>query len=131
MLEMLEFRCARAVDAKPIVSEKDDIQNIFDYALENFSEYEPELVHEDPPVLIFNNFLTDEEIQVFINHGRQWVHSVDAGEIGADGQFQSLKTTGRTSSTSWCVDNCYNRPIVQKCNATNCKCYTDTRRKYR
>ena len=61
-----------------------------------------QVLSSDPFVLMFDNFLSDDEADAFIAGGRAkgWVVSEDAGRMNADGSFQAIRSSHRTSMTA-------------------------------
>lgn len=73
--------------------------------------------HENPPwVVVVDNFLTDEECQVLIDMGaeRGYERSKDVGSRKFDGTYNSVESEGRTSSNTWCVDECYENKTAKQ-----------------
>jgi prolyl 4-hydroxylase len=73
---------------------------------------------EDPWVLTFDNFLTDEECDHLIQLGYKFGYkrSRDVGKETVDGSFDNKESTSRTSENAWCSDKegCRSDPIVQR-----------------
>lgn len=81
-------------------------------ALELFPELEPELVSEDPPIIVFDKFATKEEISALLHHGKnRFERSTGLGKK-EDGTIGSIITTIRTSQHTWCQNACLRDPIV-------------------
>lgn len=59
---------------------------------------------EDPWVITFDNFLTDEECQhlIELGHMHGYKRSTDVGKKNADGSFGVSVGNGRTSENAWC-----------------------------
>lgn len=57
-----------------------------------------------PWVITFENFLTEEETDALIQHGytEGYKRSEDVGQKKADGTYDSVQSTGRTSENAWC-----------------------------
>mmetsp|Transcript_23701 Transcript_23701/g.56124 ORF Transcript_23701/g.56124 Transcript_23701/m.56124 type:complete len:473 (-) Transcript_23701:1027-2445(-) len=70
-----------------------------------------------PWVITFENFLTEDECTHMIEQGRkaEYERSEDVGEVQADGSYDSVRSTGRTSENAWCSfrDGCRNDTIVE------------------
>jgi len=78
-------------------------------ALEQFPQHKPRVVHRDPWILAFDEFLQGWEVDVLLAKAG---HSFERSLAG-DGV-----TPVRTSSTSWCnVDKCLSDPLVQEVRA--------------
>jgi len=110
-LEISEYRCVRHL-RNPAALKEGEFDQLFERILSDFTHLEPVVLSRDPWVIQLENLLSDEEASAFINHGRQWKPSVDAGERGPDGVFKPVLGAHRTSSTSWCTEECYNRRPV-------------------
>ena len=70
-----------------------------------------------PRVIIFDDFLTDEEASNISSFCEEegWQRSVDAGELKPDGSFEMVTSKSRTSTNCWCsdVNGCYDSPRVR------------------
>lgn len=66
-------------------------------------------------VLQFDQAFSDEETDRLIDlgHGRGYERSADVGSEKADGTFDSLINSGRTSTNAWCTDECNTDPVAQ------------------
>lgn len=81
------------------------VDSVFREALERYPQFRPRVLHTKPWVLLFENFLSPEEVDVLLEKGG---HSFERSLAG-DGV-----TPVRTSSTSWCnVRSCLSDPVVQ------------------
>lgn len=72
---------------------------------------------QDPWVITIDNFMPEKETQRFIDYGTnhsEFRRSSDVGGINADGSTESLVSDHRTSSNTWCDDECTNDPIMKK-----------------
>ena len=56
-------------------------------------------------VVVFDRFLSLVEVEALKTQGTRegFTPSVDAGKRLPDGKFEAIKSTARTSETSWCV----------------------------
>jgi len=63
---------------------------------------------DGPWVITFENFLTDEEADRMIQMGNDqgYERSTDVGGEKADGTYEAVESTGRTSTNAWCQDAC-------------------------
>jgi len=114
MLDVTEFRCVRHKTSVPAKPNPGDIDATFHRILKNYPEYTPKFLNEDPYIIELDNFLTDAEIKVLRDTmDYRWTQSVDAGKMGKNGKFETLKGSGRTSSTIWCTAKCYHRPEIE------------------
>lgn len=74
---------------------------MFERAVSNFPEYEPEMLSIDPPVLVLNNFVKDDEIETLLAHADgRFVRSTASGGRKGD-EFVPLTSEIRTSWTTW------------------------------
>lgn len=82
--------------------------------MEQFKQYEPEMISEDPPIVLFHSFLSEKESNAFINHGMdRYERSLGVG-MRADGTVGDVQTSIRTSSHTWCQHpQCLNDPSVK------------------
>ncbi len=69
-----------------------------------------------PWVVTLENFLTDEECDALIQWGKDvgYEQSTDVGKVLPDGTFEKKKSSGRTSVTAWCLDDCYTDNTTQQ-----------------
>ena len=76
----------------------------------------PRTAHGIFRVIVFDNFLSDEECDALVELGGQdFTQSVDAGRRLPNGSFASIVSTARTSLTSWCTrDNCVENDLVSE-----------------
>jgi len=69
---------------------------------ESFAHLQPEMISEDPPVVLFHSFLSEAESDAFARHGKgRYAKSLGVG-MTADGKMGDVKTEIRTSSHGWC-----------------------------
>lgn len=74
------------------------------------------LEKDDAPwVVIVEDFLTSEECDTLIQLGsdRGYERSADVGAKKFDGTYDSHISSGRTSSNTWCLDECYNHTTTK------------------
>lgn len=76
----------------------------------------PNAIVDGPWVLTLENVLTDEECEHLIQLGHKsgYARSLDVGAKKFDGSFDSFLNPDRTSTNTWCNEECYNDDIVQK-----------------
>jgi len=112
-----EWRC-RIDPTMPAYVLPGDVDRMFANIIANFTFYKPIVLHEDPWVVVLDEFLTKEEVTDFIAVGaKRFRRSIDAGKMDANGIFESLKTDVRTSENSWCSSReCYLSDVVQRIN---------------
>jgi prolyl 4-hydroxylase len=70
---------------------------------------------EGPWVITLDDFLTDSQCQKLIELGRVrgYERSKDVGEKKFDGSFGAVESKERTSSNTWCVEECYEDEVTQ------------------
>lgn len=75
-------------------------------------------VDDDAPwVLVLDNFLTDQECETLIRLGTDRGYEQSKGIDSTkklDGTFDSVIVKERTSSNSWCLDDCYKNATTQR-----------------
>lgn len=91
----------------------------FRRAVAAFPELGPRVLSSDPWVVVFDTFVSAAEAAAVAEGGGdarfEFARSSDAGAKGANGQFKSVVSTSRTSSTSWCVrPECAEHPLVRR-----------------
>lgn len=112
-----KVRCSRAhlnISDDPIYH-PGDMDHMFREILPRFSHtYDIEVVSESPWVVVFNNFLTDDESNAFIETvDGTWERSTDSGSTNELGETGRMISQSRTSSNAWCRYNCESDPRVQ------------------
>jgi len=87
----------------------------FSRVMSDFPELEPELLSEDPPVVLFHKFFRPSETDAFVRHGKgRYSKSLGVG-MKADGTMGDVKTEIRTSSHGWCQHHeCLQDPEVRR-----------------
>lgn len=90
-----------------------DIFKITNNIVSSFRELEPELVSNDPPIIVFDKFLNNETIEAFLNYGAG-KYKRSTGLLIEDGKYKSTTTEIRTSQNTWCQTNeCINNIHIQ------------------
>jgi hypothetical protein len=92
------------------------LHNIFD-RLENklASKYKVNVHSRSPFVVTIDDFMTSEEADALITAGGvKWERSTDTGTSNKFGETGRVLTEKRTSSNSWCREDCLANPHVQK-----------------
>lgn len=72
--------------------------------------------HLPPPwVIVFDNFLSDEEADALIAGGEMvgFQRSTDQGKINKLGEQERVVSKTRTSSNAWCIGECESLPHIQ------------------
>jgi prolyl 4-hydroxylase len=129
----IEARCPIDPDAPVVWKESGDLDNYF-YNITTNSElrqlYDLQVlskphdleadptsteIPEGPWLILFDNFLTDEESDRLIEVGglEGYQRSSDVGTLKYDGTYENYVNNGRTSENAWCQHACYNDTLVQ------------------
>jgi prolyl 4-hydroxylase len=68
-----------------------------------------------PWVVVFNNFLNNDEVVDLIRGGEieGFERSTDQGEANEVGEVEKIVSTTRTSSNAWCMHQCERLPGVR------------------
>lgn len=113
ILQKVEYRCARRATHRPAAYHPGDIHKVFKRAVSDYQQYKPVVHSANPWVVTFDDIIPQDAIEMFINHGKEWKRSQDAGKMLPDGTFENVLGAHRTSSTAWCTEGCYFRkPIL-------------------
>lgn len=114
-----QVRCKRStmglVD-KPAY-EKGQMQVMFENISKKYSDkYEINVLSSSPWIITLDNFLSDLEIKTLLlrtNETFGWEQATEVGqEVGNLGETSRIHTKTRTSSYSWCWDDCIADPII-------------------
>ena len=91
------------------------VQNTVDRILTEprFEKYSPKLMHDEFPLVQFDDFLTKEECHTLFETSGDLERSTDHGEKNEFGEAKRLISNGRTSLNAWCREHCMNHPLVQ------------------
>jgi prolyl 4-hydroxylase len=70
---------------------------------------------DGPWVITLENFFDASECKHLIEqgHAKGYERSTDVGGIKADGTFDKVESTRRTSTNTWCSGDCYHDTVVQ------------------
>ena len=113
---MLDKRCPIDPNAKAAWG-PGDLNAMFEYLISEpiASKYPVTILSRDPWVITLDDVISEEEAQRMIALGGLlgYERSEDVGEKKTDGSYDSLVSTGRTSTNAWCVDKCYEDPMAQ------------------
>lgn len=92
-----------------------DMDDMFRSITRDFSsKYNVNVMSDSPWVVLFEDFLSDEEADALITTVEgTWERSTDTGATNAFGEAGRTLSTGRTSSNAWCRSNCESNPHVQ------------------
>ena len=76
-------------------------------------------MNDGPWVVTLENVVSQEEADKLIDLGKQrgYERSTNVGKLKADGTFESVVGADRTSSNTWCQDDCYKEEVAV--NVTN------------
>jgi len=107
-------RCKRSEAAKPAL-EPGTMAKTFERIMSDFAHLVPEMISEDPPLVLFHNVLSSDEADAFVAHGQgKYTESKGVG-VDKNGRMTDVKTEIRTSSHTWCQEAaCLQDPIVQR-----------------
>ena len=75
-------------------------------------------IKDGPWVVVFDNFLNDEEIEALLTQANAtgYHRSSDVGKALADGSHTEHVSASRTSENTWCGSMCKKDPLVAKVN---------------
>ena len=77
--------------------------------------YDIEVVSNSPHIVVFHNFVSDEEIEAILESvSDNWERSTDTGATNEFGETGRILSQSRTSSNAWCRSRCENDPTVQR-----------------
>jgi prolyl 4-hydroxylase len=111
-LFIYEIRCPwNPSNATNIWKNPGDLDTAFRRIVED-NEFSVQVLSQPPNgpwVLTVENFLNDEECKGLIDLGteRGYEKSMDLGAMKPDGTFSDYDSGQRTSSNTWCLDECY------------------------
>ncbi|KAL3893809.1 MAG: hypothetical protein SGPRY_013994 [Prymnesium sp.] len=107
-------RCPRPVDQKSALM-PGAMRHTFARVMRDFAHLQPEMLSADPPVVLFNSFLSNDEVSAFLRQGAGHYERSRALEVDKRGQLSEVMSSYRTSSHMWCQsDECVNDPIVKR-----------------
>jgi prolyl 4-hydroxylase len=91
-----------------------DMQRIFSGMKEKYGElYDLEVMSTDPWVMVFHNFVSEEEGEAIIDSVKDhWERSTDTGKVNEFGETGRTVSLSRTSSNAWCRRECETNPLV-------------------
>lgn len=79
------------------------------------SQYNINIVSRSPFIVTFDNFLSSQEADSLIKVGGvKWERSTDTGTSNKFGETGRVLTEKRTSSNSWCREECLANPDVKR-----------------
>ena len=68
----------------------------------------------DPYIITIDNFITNEEISALINTQHSYIRSFESNGYNEYGEIITKLNEGRTSTNSWCNDDCEGNTHVQR-----------------
>ncbi|MCL4419143.1 hypothetical protein M1146_03510 [Patescibacteria group bacterium] len=94
-----------------------ELHNLFEGMVERGKEFAPNVVSREPEgpwMIVFDNFVNDEEIEAFLKWGKHYnfARSTDTGPSLARGQNEYIVSRSRTSTNCWCAIECKTDPII-------------------
>ena len=115
-----EFRCPIEKN-EPSIWQSGDLDFMFQRITTDqyyIDKYQPHIWSQPPKgpwIVTLDNVASEEECNAMIEAGRArgYERSKDVGERNFDGTFKSVESERRTSSNTWCVEECYHVPEHQ------------------
>jgi len=87
----------------------------FSRIMNDFADLKPEMLSHDPPVVLFNSFMSDTEADAFMRHGAGHYERSRALEMTDQGKMAEVETSYRTSSHAWCqAEDCVHDRDIQR-----------------
>lgn len=83
-------------------------------ALTDFTAFEPQLLSREPPVLLFDKFLSPDEVEVLKSFGEGRYERAMASGGRRDDEFVAIASEIRTAWNTWCNESCTNDATVQR-----------------
>ena len=117
-----EARCPYDKNAPMAWENPGDVNKMFERLTKDeyyVNKFSPTILSQPPYypwVIALENVLTDEQCDALIQLGkdRGYERSQDVGEKKFDGTFGGHTSDSRTSSNTWCLDECYDDPMTQQ-----------------
>ena len=104
-----KVRCARTslnISTDPIYR-PGDMNSMFRSLKRRFGDrYNVQILSEDPWVVSFENFVSDDEADALFHAIPKFERSTDSGSMNDFGEVGRVLSTGRTSSNGWCNEAC-------------------------
>eukprot|EP00536_Pseudo-nitzschia_multiseries_P011168 jgi/Psemu1/259631/estExt_Genewise1Plus.C_3660017 len=114
---LLENRCPLDPNAKA-TWEPGDLNAMFERLISEpiASKYPVTILSRDPWVVTLDNVISEPEAERLIQLGGSlgYQRSQDVGKKKPDGTYDALTSSGRTSTNAWCVNDCFEDPLVQQ-----------------
>jgi len=107
-------RCKRPEGATAALA-PGTMNSTFARILSDFAHLQPEMISEDPPVVLFHAFLGEAEAEAVVRHGKGSYTECRGVGVDENGKMTDVKTEIRTSSHTWCQERaCLSDPDVQR-----------------
>ena len=111
------LRCNRSflnISSDPIFN-PGDMASMFQRIEKTFGKkYKIRIVSESPWVVIFDNFLEEDEMNALVETVDGWERSTDTGLANEYGETGRILSNGRTSVNAWCREPCESHPKVKR-----------------
>jgi prolyl 4-hydroxylase len=81
------------------------------------ARFQMHVLSRDPWIVTFENFLSEEQINALLSVAERegsLGQSLDIGEMDAFGFAAGVSSQDRTSSNTWCKEDCRSNPLVQQ-----------------
>ena len=94
-----------------------DMNAMFESIVTRYSDNrygEIKVLSTSPWVVVFENFVSDDEIDALIETNKDsFERSTDQGQVNQFGEQEKIVSQSRTSSNSWCREECESHPSTQ------------------
>lgn len=92
-----------------------EMNTLFGSLRQNYdTSYGITVVSQDPWIVTFDHFISDDEANALVSKQTQWQRSTETGNENAFGEAGRIAGAARTSSNSWCFSDCASDPAVAK-----------------
>mmetsp|Transcript_5150 Transcript_5150/g.7846 ORF Transcript_5150/g.7846 Transcript_5150/m.7846 type:complete len:286 (+) Transcript_5150:279-1136(+) len=93
-----------------------DLDKLFEELVEKYNPSVESRPPEGPWVLVFEDFVKDEEIKRLLYWGNKlgFERSTDVGVENEFGESTKIVSQSRTSANAWCMGGCEEDPIISK-----------------
>ncbi len=111
-----EPRCSRNPDELPAYK-GNEMNEMFEriFIDENLKRYEPKALSKSPWIVLFDNFLSEQDVNDLLDVPKEWHRSMDTvPQETSEGNLKSLESQHRTSETAFCIVECDESLIVDK-----------------
>lgn len=117
-LRNMTARC-EGIFNEPEALQPGDLNATFKRIL-SLPELRAEVLSEDPWIVRFPKFLSDEEIEYLTNpdaFGHTWEDASDTGGIDEFGRVIPVFSSHRSTGVIWCTKTCHSHPIAHRLRA--------------